>query len=404
MTKEAKIQVVRGIIIAGFVFSALLCLAMRLLLHRGFPYATFLFDPHDRFNDFFHLEHIRFHPYEKRSVVGNYFPLFYVLLIAVSVAGSRLAFALYTLGFLAFFLAYAWRHLQTGERGKTLVNTLVFTFLSYPVLFTLDRGNAEMWEFVLMCGYVFFYRRLEGMKAGLLLGVAGSLKPFPLLFLMLPAAERRWRDPAVCLAAATVLSVVSLRCLGPNMAGNFKGLLLNLDEYNRAFATQGDAGLFFGHSLFGLLKSVLYAGSRQGHDMAAVGPLATGCLAFAVAAVAGLTVFMARVEMPFWKKTALVILAMDLLPLVSADYKRLDFYIPLFLFLNAEEKDAHDRLYAVLFGLLLIPKAVYPLTGSLFSLGVVVNPLLMMAMAALVIGSGLKARRPVPVSASAAAV
>lgn len=396
MTKEAKIQTVRAIIIVGFVFAVLVCLVMRVAFHRGFPYNTFLFDPTDRFNDFFNLHRIRFAPYAKFILVGNYFPLFYVLQIALGVAGSKAAFAVYMLGFLGFFLALAWRQLRTSGHGQALVDTLIFTFFSYPVLFALDRANSEIWEFVLMCGFVHFYRRAEGTKAGLLLAVAGSLKPFPLLFLMLAVAERRWRDVLACLGTAAVLSVAALRCFGPDMVGSLKGLAVNLAAYNRLFATPGDAGLYFGHSLFGLLKTVLYFGARHHHGAAAINHLAIACLVFAVLAVLGVTACIATVEMAFWKKAALVIIAMDLLPLVSADYKLLDFFIPLFLFLNAGEKDVYDRAYAVLFGLLLIPKAFYLIGGSLWSVGIVMNPLLMMAMATLIIGSGLAARRPKP--------
>ena len=394
MSKEAKIQIIRSIIVAGFVVSTLLCLIMRVLLHRGYPYSTFLFDPGDRFNDFFHLQRVRFVPYTKLTLVGNYFPLFYVLLIALSIAGTKAAFAIYMLGFLGFFLAYAWQQLRLSQRRQTLINTLIFTFLTYPVLFVLDRANSEMWEFVLMCGFVHFFRRGEGTKASLLLAVAGSLKPFPLLFLMLAVAERRWRDVWVCLAAVVALSVAAFRFLGPNIIASTQGLIVNLREYNQVFAVPGDAGLYFGHSLFGLLKSISYFGARHNHNASAVSFLAVACLVFALFAVVGVTAYLAVVEKTFWKKVALVVLAMDLLPLVSADYKLLDLFIPLFLFLNSEEKEGYDRIYAVLFALLLIPKAFYPLSGSLWSVGIVINPLLMTAMAALIIGTGLKARYP----------
>lgn len=397
MSKEAKIQIIRVIVVVGFVFSILVCLAMRELLHRGYPYNTFLFDPKDRFNDFFNLQKVRFAPYNKLILAGNYFPLFYVLQIALNVAGTKAAFAVYMLGFLGFFLAYAWRHLRTSSRIQTLVNTIIFTFLTYPVLFALDRANSEMWEFALMSGFIYFFRRAEGTKAGLLLAVAGSLKPFPLLFLMLAVAERRWRDVLVSLTAVAVLSGIALRCLGPDMVGNLKGLSANLREYNRLYAAPGDEGLYFGHSLFGLLKTGIYFGARHHHGEAAVNHavthLAAAYLVFAVLAAVGVTVYIAAVEKTFWKKAALIVLAMDLLPLVSADYKLLDMLIPLFLFLNAEEQDRYDRTYTVLFALLLIPKAFYPVSGSLWSVGVVINPLLMTAMAVLIIGTGLAARR-----------
>jgi hypothetical protein len=58
----------------------------------------------------------------------------------------------------------------------------------------------------------------------------------------------------------------------------------------------------------------------------------------------------------FWKKVLLLVVAMNLLPQVSADYKMLHIFVPLFLFVNQDLPEKSDLLYAILFGLLLIPK------------------------------------------------
>lgn len=72
-----------------------------------------------------------------------------LFLSILNVAGLKTGLAIYTMIFLAFFFVYAWRNLQGMTRVETLINCVVFSFLTYPFLFCLDRANPEMYEFIL---------------------------------------------------------------------------------------------------------------------------------------------------------------------------------------------------------------------------------------------------------------
>ena len=391
MQKKDKIQLISVIIIVGFVFSLIAEYLMASQLHRGYPDTTFLFDPRDQFHDETNLAVIRHDPYRSLAINGNLLPLFYLFLSVLNVAGLKIGLAVYLLGFLGFFLVYAWRSLDGTTRVETLINCLVFSFLTYPFLFCLDRANPEMYEFILLACFVGWYRQGAMRNANAALAIAANFKPFPLFFLLLYVGERKWRDLAVCLGAAALLLVVSLPAFGSDVLTNIRDLVMILHHYNEWYVV-GDAGLYFGGSLFGLLKVLYYLAARHGRDVHVVREMLSAYLVFVVVAFLGVAAYIARVEKTFWKKIALIVLAMDLLPAVSADYKLLDLFIPLFLFLNAGSSDRKDRIYCVLFALLLVPKNFYPLHGSLISVSVVLNPILMAAMAALIIRDGLQKR------------
>ncbi len=71
---------------------------------------------------------------------------------------------------------------------------------------------------------------------------------------------------------------------------------------------------------------------------------------------------------------------MLLLPQVTFDYKMIHLYIALMLFLNSQKQSQYDILYAILFGLLLIPKDYFIIQSDI-SIAVFLNPLLMLMIA-----------------------
>jgi hypothetical protein len=100
-------------------------------------------------------------------------------------------------------------------------------------------------------------------------------------------------------------------------------------------------------------------------------------------------------KLRFWQQVALLVCAMNLLPFVSADYKLLYLFLPLFLFINEPDAGRLDKIYCLLFGLLLVPKAY----GHLVKLpeahwGILINPLLMVCLVVAIILSQSDRTRP----------
>jgi hypothetical protein len=97
-------------------------------------------------------------------------------------------------------------------------------------------------------------------------------------------------------------------------------------------------------------------------------------------AFALISLFIVLKEKEFWKRVSLLVFMMLLLPQVTFDYKMIHLYIALMLFLNSHKQSQHDMLYAILFGLILIPKD-YLIIQPDISIAVFLNPLLMLMIA-----------------------
>ena len=82
---------------------------------------------------------------------------------------------------------------------------------------------------------------------------------------------------------------------------------------------------------------------------------------------------------PLWRSLLLLTCLMILLPPSSGDYRLLMLYPPLMLYVNNQETVKADGWITVIFGLLLIPKA-YLVLQSDINIGVLLNPLILMAL------------------------
>jgi hypothetical protein len=88
---------------------------------------------------------------------------------------------------------------------------------------------------------------------------------------------------------------------------------------------------------------------------------------------------MAVQKFPFWRKYLIVTLMMILFPQSSADYRLLLIYPALLLFLTKVDLYSTDFKMTILFGILLIPKA-YIVFESDVNIGILINPLVLLAM------------------------
>jgi hypothetical protein len=82
---------------------------------------------------------------------------------------------------------------------------------------------------------------------------------------------------------------------------------------------------------------------------------------------------------------------MNLFPYVSGDYKLLFIYIPLFMFINHQTLRKTDWIFCILWSLLLVPKNYFNLLSlPEANISVLINPVLMVAICAMVIMINVK--------------
>jgi len=370
-------------IVVGFAAAVFFHYWMGVYRNMGYPYNTFLFRPIDRWNDFYWLFRISGDPY---SVVRGFsnLPFLYRYASLFTVLPAKLGLLAHLASFVLFFACVAWHNLRTPSVLSTAMNVFAFSFLSYPFLFTIDRAAFEATVFICLYMFTILYKKHSYISA-LFLALAIALKVFPVVFAILLLSDRRWRELIFTAGVALALSLLSYISypggLGANLAGNVE----NLRVYAQ-FYVVGNEGLYFGNNLLGAVKFILML----------LNPAATPNMPVFIgvmfAVLACLIVYLVAIEKRFWRKVALLVCALNLLPIVSGDYKLLHLFIPLYLFINENESKRLDWVYTALFGLLLIPKNYYRIPSlPEANISVLANPLLMLLLAGIIVVTGTRA-------------
>lgn len=403
MTRNARIQLISLIVLVGFFVAVAYRYWLGYYLMLPFPYNTFLYNPSDGFKDFINLYDLAIYPDNTFNNLYKYrngpfqFGFLVVGAFGLFSLPTPVAANLYVSAFALSMLLIVYSQVETTGKLDSWKNAFILSFLTYPFLIAIDRANLEAVVFVLAFLFLWAFQKQRPFIAIACLAVAIAIKPFPavLLVLLLKPLRLKSLTATLVLAAGIMESSVLIRLGGKSMAS-----LTFADDYQKSYAFQ-DGGLGFGHSLWGLLKICLRVADDVGGTVRSSLQLeqvftslarpyffATALL---FAAIACHIVFREKV---LWKKVALLVCSMNLLPFVSGDYKLLHLYLPIFLFMNAEDSDRLDPLYTTLFGLLLIPKSYYYFPQFRWvSLDVALNPCLMLLVVLVIIISSWSDRR-----------
>ncbi len=403
MSKEQKIAIVSAIIIAGVSVSVGYHYVQGYYLERAYPYNTFLFLPSASGTDFKDVvvEGASLDPY--RQYGSAQYPLLVIVGYGFSLIASR-RYTIYLLLVGGLFFGFGAAHLRVGSWWKSATHVFVIAGLSYPFLFAVDRGNFELLVAVCLLAFLYFFAKRRYLLSAVLLSFAIALKLTPVIFLVLFLPERKYREISVSLAGAAAITLASLLCFKGGLAANASFLLhgANVAGSNwhfEQFTSLSSNIVQRGVSILTLVKIIAHeTGWLLGlDDFRFLGYYLVS------AALAGglLMLFVIFVEKALWRRTAIVTFALLLLPHISADYKLLHVFLPLYLFLNAEDHSKLDPVYLGLFGLLLIPKDYLYFTHVVsdallaqdVSISVPLNILIMIAMTGLIVATGFAARR-----------
>lgn len=365
-----------------------------MILGRSWPFSSFLFDPGDRFADFVNIARLPpgGNPYSYEFMV--YFPFTNLLLrpfFAIPPAAGVFIICVVAVG--ATLLLFMSSTRTLGSWGQRFVVAQVF-LASYPILFAADRANLEIFVYALLAGFAVQWVRGSRGTATVMLSGAIAMKGSPLVFLvfLLPREHRRYLF--ACLGLVAVGTLAGLAIIRAGMFTSLSAFLSDLSFYNHHFA-MGDAGHAFGNSLFGGAKSavdLLFGDeARRAFASSAFRPWTL----VAATAHAGAMLYLFRRNLEFWRAmTVLVCVSLLFMP-VSADYRLLWILVPCALFLSesARTKMANERLIAVLFGLVLVPKgfSFFPWSDGptvATNLSAVLSPVLIAALLAAVLVSG----------------
>ena len=126
------------------------------------------------------------------------------------------------LGFLGLcaigFAFLVWRGTGVDKRFRFSAPAaiLVTAFLGYPLWFTADRANIEGVVWAFSGAGLCFLLRGRYRAASVLIGIAAAIKPFPVLFLLLLLRRRKYKEVALGVVTAGLVTVAALTALGPN--------------------------------------------------------------------------------------------------------------------------------------------------------------------------------------------
>lgn len=369
MNGKKRIDVILAITLAGFAASVVYHFTQAHFFGLNFyPYNTFLFNPNDRFNDFFNIYRATatLKPYD--FPVSVYFPFTFMMMYPFSVLSPIAAFCLFTLVFIGYFSYYLFSGLPEMSIKKRLFSVFVLSVLSYPFLFSVDRLNVECLLFIFLALFLHYYGKGEDWKSVVFLSLATAMKLYPLVFVVLFIKDRKFKYLPVISVLVVIVSVLSGWALREGVFGSFEGLKHNLALFSRDYFLTNH-GLQHNASLFGvarLLEKTNYGARHLVDYYAMLALILFSC-------VAAYIVFRERKP---WKNVALLTFTMILLPQVSYDYKLIHLFLPLMLFVQEENPGRFSCAYAVAFGLLLIPKDYYIIFEDV-SIAVILNPAIM---------------------------
>lgn len=391
--QNRKVTIVATIIVVGFVMAAFYHYFLGTYLGLGYPFNTFLFAPGDRFNDFYNN-------YRQITLTGRgvFLPehglsnYLFFLPSLFSFHSQALAYVFYAGIFLVYLLCYNYNYLKIispadGREVNRIRDTFIFTFMTYPVLFVIDRGNQEMYIFIMLSLSIFFYYREKHLISALLLGLAVHIKMYFAVFLLLYLADKKYREIRIVIYLFIILPFLAslidnwlfpaVQFSGSTFA--FLKTAASSDNWYNNLYVLGDDGAAYCSSLYGALKAILYflfpdirGGSLPVYRLfGAYFPVSLLCAGI-------IALYILFIEQEAWRRVALATFSLILFPFVTADYRLIMLFIPMWMFIHSEQRSKYDALYATLFGLLLIPKDFYIIRRNI-SISVIINPLLITA-------------------------
>ena len=400
MVSNFKASSIVSIIIAGFLLSISYHYYQGQILGKPYPYTTFLFTPADRFNDFFVARFVAdMNPYFNNIAPSAQLPLVNVFDYLITLMPMNISLPLFIILITTSFVSLTNLIMWKGENSlfRKLYIILPITFLTYPFLFTIDRGNLEILLFIFLLLFLYFYLQENYFLSAVFLAIAIAMKAFPAVLLLLYLPKKKYRELVMSISITSILTLGSLALFKGGFVANFNFLLHGSNfSYATLVSFVGSDNLVQrGVSLFTFFKIIfIETGWLTKINMPQFLSIYVKIAALSFIPLAAYMVF---VEKILWRQATLLVFSMLLLPQISADYKLMHIYLPMFLFIISDDHSRLDIIYLLIFGLLMIPKdyAYFPHALSDagtndISISVMINIVLMVVMSIFIIFSGLK--------------
>ena len=386
-----RIRNLERISIACFIGTSLAILYYVLFRHTLFWSSnTFLFNPISRFGDFYNnydnwnLRGDKNLQYVKQESGPSLQPLWDITSFSLAKISNRhVALWIHNslaIGTLISVLSWAVRKIRPQAKYVRL-SLLVLVGSSYPLLFTIDRANLEWLSAVLLVVALSLDEERPRASA-IALALAIAVKPWAAVIVLWYLIEKRRGDACRVMAVYMFLLVSTTLTIRYNYGIDFRddplAALTNYSAYQDTMV-DGDWGQAFGHSLYGAVKYVFQIIDGSVPNWLTFGYFILAVVIFAV--IVGLNLHLKLIGVAAYYP---LLIAVSLLPWVSADYKLLNILVcGVIVIVGWPETMSRIRqLHLVFFVILLIPKAYISLgkanpqiIASSVSVSVLLSPL-----------------------------
>lgn len=393
MEKSQKVTLFSIIILLGFAFGVIYHYIMFFYLHKGGMHVSFLYPSKLAFCDLFGiLDFVKdFKPYQELNMWVVYFPLTYLFMLPFAfIKNKLLSYLLYVSGFVIYLTYMNIKMLSCKELNKlqNFQNIFTITLLSYPVLYCLDKGNFDIYLFVLLGFWAYAFQKGKYGLSAFLLAVINAMKPFTLYFLLLYLLKKRYKECFFSIILTAFLVIGGFMIIPDDRLNEVIMFFRSILFYKEHYTLGSSVAMGFVSSLFMLLKAILLHFTVAEKDVITFIRLYDYLCHF----ITIITLIFVWREKIFWKQLTLLICNFLLLPYVTYDYKLIFLFIPIWMFMNKEEKSKSDLTYLILFALLFVPKNIMvnlPLIPgkdmSWLSLSAIVNPIIIIILSGLII-------------------
>lgn len=393
--KMSSAYVISLIVLVGLSASIFKHFLFGHFLGLGYPDNSFLFNPNDRFNDFFNMLDAckDNNPYSSVNFLPSvYFPVansFFFLLYKISFDNKIISVIIFIVSFLCLFILILSKAVK-GADVKIWQAVIIFG-MAYGTLFSIDRMNLELILFLFVFLSTYFFSKERYFLSAILLCFPICMKLYPCVFLIFFLKEKKFREFGIAILTCSLMSIISVLTFKGNAINNlvlFKNALNSFSEFY-----SGASGLSYNLSVYGSLKILVLAivkfFNHSGLDDKSINIyvnhiLKYPYLIFVFIYSSFIFLYVMLIEKEYWKILFLITSLILLLPHVSFDYKLLHIFVSLCFFLKSEKNHSFYKYYSILFGLLLLPNNYFYLRGGI-SIGVLIYPVIIIIMVWLIV-------------------
>ncbi len=213
--------------------------------------------------------------YDNPATDVNYPPTTFLFLFPFGLISIDIAQKIWTILSFSSLVGTIFVILKVATKRFSLLTFLLiysFSMLSFPVKFTLGMGQVNLILLFLLSLCFFFYQRKQFYVAGILLGVASSIKLIPIFLLLFFIRKKAFGVVGACIITFISLGVFSMFLFGESLIRQYIFEVLpnistagNSAYYNQAFtgflsriAVPNDIARIINYSLLGVLLFVSF--------------------------------------------------------------------------------------------------------------------------------------------------